>query len=42
MAKCVYTPDERVFVIGGSKDNKNSETLSAVTEYGVLPNGQVV
>jgi hypothetical protein len=22
MAKCVYTTDERVFVIGGAKDNK--------------------
>jgi hypothetical protein len=24
MAKCVYTPDEKVFVIGGSRDNKNT------------------
>lgn len=41
MAKCVYTPDERVFVIGGARDNKTQQTISDVTEYGVMPNGQV-
>lgn len=39
MAKCIYTPEERVFVIGGAKDNKTKETIKDVVEYRQLPNG---
>ena len=30
MAKCVYTTDERVFVIGGARDNKTQITVADV------------
>lgn len=33
MAKCIYTPNDRLFVIGGSKDSKGKETLDSITEY---------
>lgn len=32
MAKCVYTPENRVFIIGGAKDNKTRVTLRDVYE----------
>ena len=32
MAKCVYTPDQRVFIIGGAKDSKTRMTLRDVSE----------
>ena len=33
MAKCVYTPDERAFVIGGARDKTNKTTINDTVEF---------
>jgi len=40
LAKCVHTPEERVFIIGGSKDKQALNSLADVQEYIFNKNGQ--
>jgi|LauGreDrversion4_2_1035121.scaffolds.fasta_scaffold5375515_1 hypothetical protein len=33
LAKCAQMPDQSVYIIGGSNDQKSAETVNSVTHY---------
>ena len=41
LAKCAQLPDQSVYIIGGSHDQKSTETISSCTKYQIQPNGRV-
>ena len=41
LSKCVQTPNENAYVIGGARDNKSQSTLGDVVMHAVYNNGKV-
>lgn len=42
LAKCAQMPDQSVLIIGGSNDQKSTETVATTTSYRIAPNGKIV